>query len=178
MSPESRAAIFALYEEMDDGDDESTARAVLTKLRVNQHATAHILPVIVEDVQHWRRARQRRAEEEAMGATLQIKRELRRESAQRAQDAGVRTGPQVRSDRFKELIEQMRPLAAIPFALYDGTSVTWGEATIEQHELRAKRQRMNAAGSLRDAERHEAMIALLRSTDAKCFDDVLAREAA
>lgn len=47
------------------------------------------------------------------------------------------------------------------FARGDGTQVKWGEATIQEHRVRARRLRRLAAGNAEAAARHELAIKLL-----------------
>lgn len=52
------------------------------------------------------------------------------------------------------------------FALPDGQVVLWGDATIEQHEIRRNQFMDNAQANLEGAARHEAAIETLRSSGA------------
>lgn len=63
-------------------------------------------------------------------------------------------------------------LLASEFAIGDGTTATWGQATVEQHERRVQWQMRDAAGSMADAERHRAAIRLIEEADAVCLDEV------
>jgi hypothetical protein len=56
------------------------------------------------------------------------------------------------------------------FALGDGTFITWGAATIEQHEQRVALLRGQIAGLSATMARHVATIARLRDTGARCLD--------
>lgn len=47
------------------------------------------------------------------------------------------------------------------FARGDGTQVKWGEATLQEHQVRARRLRRLAAGNAEAAARHELAIKLL-----------------
>jgi hypothetical protein len=47
------------------------------------------------------------------------------------------------------------------FALADGTKVTWGDASREQHEWRVDMHEKNAAAGIEGAARHRAAISLL-----------------
>ena len=58
------------------------------------------------------------------------------------------------------------------FRLGDGTSVTWGQATIEQHEIRLAMLRKLRAGLDRTIEQHERALVLLRTSGAPCLEEV------
>lgn len=53
------------------------------------------------------------------------------------------------------------------FALPDGQTVLWGDATIEQHEARRNQFMDNARANIEGAARHEAAIETLRSSGAE-----------
>jgi hypothetical protein len=63
------------------------------------------------------------------------------------------------------------------FALGDGTRVTWGRATVEQHEQRIALLRKLIAGLEQTIAMHEAAIRLLRATGARCLEEIEAMEA-
>ncbi|MFL5688693.1 MAG: hypothetical protein ACJ77I_06860 [Chloroflexota bacterium] len=63
------------------------------------------------------------------------------------------------------------------FALGDGRRVTWGDATIDEHEQRIAFLTNHAAGTLETAGRHQAAIGMLAEANAACLRD-LAGEAA
>jgi hypothetical protein len=73
-------------------------------------------------------------------------------------------------------LELTEELLASPFALGDGTSVTWGEATKEQHEIRIALLTKSAVGTLETAARHGAAIRMIEEKSATCLADI--REAA
>lgn len=55
------------------------------------------------------------------------------------------------------------------FALGDSTSVTWREASVDQHELRAALLVRSASGTVETAARHRAAAQMLRDTGAPCL---------
>jgi hypothetical protein len=64
-------------------------------------------------------------------------------------------------------------LLASEFALPDGSAVTWGDATVEQHEARREMFAANAVANVEGAARHKAAITALTSADAKCLNDLV-----
>jgi hypothetical protein len=58
------------------------------------------------------------------------------------------------------------------FALGDGQRVTWGDATVEQHEQRIRFLTTQAAGTLETASRHQAAIGMIREASAMCLRDL------
>lgn len=74
----------------------------------------------------------------------------------------------------KEKIRWTHELLASSFALGDGTFVRWGDATIEQHRVRADRFVQDAASGLEAAARHQAAIQAIESINGTCLNDVIA----
>lgn len=66
-----------------------------------------------------------------------------------------------------------RELLDSKFALGDGTTTTWGEATVEQHEQRISIHRVNALGGIEGMARHEQAIHDLKSSGADCLDSLV-----
>jgi hypothetical protein len=66
-------------------------------------------------------------------------------------------------------------LLVTEFALGDGTKVTWGEATIEQHEIRLDIFTSNAHANLEGAARHAHAIDAIRMAGAARLDEVVAQ---
>ena len=58
------------------------------------------------------------------------------------------------------------------FALGDGTSVTWGRATIEQHQQRIAMLEKLQAGIAATIERHRTAIRTIESAGATCLEDI------
>lgn len=69
-------------------------------------------------------------------------------------------------NKFKDelRVEWTRELLDQKFALGDGTDVTWGHATREQHEIRLAMHKRNAIAGLEGAARHQQAIETLEST--------------
>lgn len=63
-------------------------------------------------------------------------------------------------------------LVARQFPLPDGRWVTWGQATADDHRLRAGWQRNHADACVADAVRHEDAAALLDTRKVRCLDDL------
>lgn len=68
--------------------------------------------------------------------------------------------------------DSFRALLQSPFAIGDGQKVTWGQATIEQHQRRVMYLQKLRDGIDRTIEQHQAAIALLESSAASCLDDL------
>jgi hypothetical protein len=108
-----------------------------------------------------------------------IKRELKEdrdqrfddESRQRMKELNDRHFAQMRAitDEFeRELrIKWTSELLDSPFALGDGTSVKWGDATVAQHEARADALIKHAAGTAESAARHRKAITDLTQSGAR-----------
>lgn len=69
-------------------------------------------------------------------------------------------------------LDDFRALYNTPFHLGDGNTVTWGQATIEDHERRIEKLLTLAGGIYRTVERHRNCIEILRSAGATCLAEV------
>lgn len=78
-------------------------------------------------------------------------------------------------DEYRESlhIEWTAELLDTEFALGDGTRVTWGEATAEQHRSRAELFANNAAANLEGAARHQKAVAALLESGASTLRDLV-----
>lgn len=74
-------------------------------------------------------------------------------------------------------LETTRELLSTVFALGDGTEVTWGTATIEQHKQRIEMLTKNAAGIVETASRHTAAVRMIEEAGATCLADLAERAA-
>ena len=79
-------------------------------------------------------------------------------------------------DRYTDELkmEWTEELLSSTFALADGSLVSWGSATVDQHEARRDLLLANASGNLSSAARHEAALRLLAERHAQCLDDAMA----
>ena len=64
------------------------------------------------------------------------------------------------------------------FALGDGTTVTWGEATVEQHQQRIALLTRNAAGNLQTAARHQSAVDEIERSGVACLAQAKRQESA
>ena len=71
-------------------------------------------------------------------------------------------------------VEVLGELLDAEFALGDGTSVTWGDATVEQHEVRVEMLTKMAGGTIETAARHQSAIDHLREANATSLNDLAA----
>lgn len=69
-------------------------------------------------------------------------------------------------------LETTEELLSTMFALGDGERVTWGEASIEQHEQRIALLVGNAAGNVETAARHEVAARMIREAGVTCLAEV------
>ena len=67
-------------------------------------------------------------------------------------------------------MEWTAELLSSEFALADGSKITWGEATREQHEWRADMHTRNAVAGIEGAARHRAAIDELERTGAETLN--------
>lgn len=102
----------------------------------------------------------------------QIKRELSRYKERQFRPAmgpagslADRTPDQIIDDVLAKLMDSV-------FKLSDGSEVTWGEATVDQHLDSAARYRKFAADNEAQAVRHEETAERLRMTGARCLGEL------
>lgn len=94
---------------------------------------------------------------------------LEEEEAARAREDALYHGALKRAlDRYAEdlKVKWTDELLDTTFALRDGTTTTWGEATLEQHRQRKDIFMDNAHANMEGAARHEAAIRELESSGA------------
>lgn len=75
---------------------------------------------------------------------------------------------------WRELLAGQTQTLSSCFDLPDGRQVTWGEATVEDHLLRATMQRNQANSVIEDAKRHESVAAMLVAAGKTCLNDLAA----
>jgi hypothetical protein len=76
------------------------------------------------------------------------------------------------SVRQQARLELTAELLGASFALGDGRTVTWGEATLDDHEQRIELLFGNVSGNLATIAVHERAAELLRSAGASCLNDM------
>lgn len=83
---------------------------------------------------------------------------------------------QAAMEEFKRevIVEWTTELLEASIALPDGTLVTWGEATAEQHEARKAMLEHNVFANAEAAARHEQALLLLRETGASNLNEAVA----
>lgn len=74
--------------------------------------------------------------------------------------------------RSSASLEAFQALMSQPFAIGDGTEVTWGFATIEHHQVRIGLLTKQRDGIERTIKLHEHAVSLLRDTGAICLAKV------
>lgn len=74
-------------------------------------------------------------------------------------------------------MEWTAELLAADFTLADGSRVTWGDATIQQHEERAALFQRNAVANSEGAARHLHAVAQLKGAGAPTLADLVGRAA-
>jgi hypothetical protein len=85
-------------------------------------------------------------------------------SLQRAHDANLR--------REERALLADREFLASTFRL-KGRDVTWRDATVAQHDMKSRDLRLHALGTIRSAENHEAVAAMLRRVGADSMAELL-----
>jgi len=147
--PGIKAKVTALLEEGLQEQDEITDR-ILDDTPVDEMKEM-LRPVVSWQVGHTLRDRTRSAEQRAF-----------------------RESPVERdAPRTVTVVDELRDLVSKTFVLDDGTRVTWGEATVEQHQRRAAMLRTHADRVMMTADRHERAAALIAEGGATCLADLL-----
>lgn len=78
-------------------------------------------------------------------------------------------------DKFKAdmRIEWTNELLASEFALGDGTYVTWGAASVEQHEARMKMHSANARAGVEGYARHSKAVDAIKAVNARSLNEAV-----
>lgn len=147
ISEEVRRAIEA----NPDGNAEEVARAVFARMTKQE-----LFPVLLDYV-----------------ATAQrnVVRGVEYQAFQSQYAAAMKAAPSV-AEVAAARLEDFRSLYAQTIALGDGSRVTWGRATVQDHELRLAMLLRLRAGLDKTIERHREAIAILRETGASCLEEV------
>lgn len=122
--------------------DADLARSLIETLRTRGQVDL-LLPILTDEIRRVRRHRVLRIERETFG----------REGGQPAEGGWLRLLPE-------------------SFALPDGRLVTWGDATVEDHEARLEWLRGQIHALTQDVDRHEQAIKVIREHGATCLAEV------
>lgn len=133
------------------GAADDLARRLMASVRKDD-----LLPLLVREIAHAQRHQNRWAERSAFSERFA---------------ASVSALPET-SEIAAASLDDFKALYETPFKLGDGTSVTWGAATVEQHEIRLSMLRAIRAGLDRTIARHEEAVAILRSSGAPCLEQI------
>lgn len=138
-----------------NGDDPAKIAAVV----IDEHREWAI-EMIADRIEHVRRDGVRDAERRAVASVI------------RYGDGEIRLPPQRSAlDLFRLLLHQ-------PIRLGDGRAVTWGDATIGDHEARITLLRKQRDGIDSTIQLHEQAIGTLRAAGASCLSAIPDAEAA
>lgn len=136
-----------------DDDCVAIARSLLDAVDKRE-----LLPLLIEEIRHEQRRIQRLTELRAF-ANVPF-------------EVATRSNPSSSELQTAYTPDGLRALYKTPFALGDGTRVTWGRATVEQHEMRLAMLRRLRAGLDQTIARHNEALELLRTTGVKCLEDL------
>lgn len=140
-----------LREELDHGyqAEEAYDRAAANVRK--EHLVEHFRPLGIEEARHLLRGASRRNENRVFG---------------------VGDGTLVRSESEPKVLDVRGILARTVWYRGDGTTVSWLDATIEDHEERADAQEQRAEALHVDADRHRRAAKILRETKKGRLADV------
>jgi hypothetical protein len=93
--------------------------------------------------------------------------------AKHVDELGRAIGENVAKFTAELRIEWTAELLGSDFALADGTRVTWGEATVEQHEERAAMFQRNAVANAEGAARHLHALEALKFAGRETLNDLV-----
>lgn len=135
-----------------EGDPRELATAIVAR-----HTKSDLIPFIAEEIKGQQREVQRRVEDEAF---IPMREHFREASL------AMPTPDEMAS------LENFRALYRTPFRLGDGTTATWGSASLDQHERRLSMLLKLRAGLDKTIERHQEAIRILKATGAPCLEEV------
>lgn len=133
--------------------DHDAAMNALKILKVTEPALSMLSPLVIRDVQIFRRSATHATEAEVP-------------MPEPASKDASKTSPLLRAE-----------LLAETFALGDGRRVRWGEATEEDHAARIEFLTRQIRGTQQTIGRHASAIDLLREHEAKCLDQIAGSDA-
>lgn len=145
--------IATVAREDPEGDKYELARSVVAKF-----TKSDLVPLVAEEIEH-QRTIARRSQEDAAFAPL-----LKRFTA--ASDS-------MPSPVELASLDSFRALYKTSIKLGDGTTTTWGSASLAQHEQRLDMLLKLRAGLDKTIERHEEAIRILRASGAPCLEEVM-----
>lgn len=128
-------AIRALVQDKPDGDPEMLARQLLKK-----HQGASLVTLIVREIALVQRSMVRDTEKSTFASAFR--------------NGGGADVPEVDMSIFKRLFEKA-------FSLGDGTVVSWGDATLEQHQMRIAMLVKQREGLDDTIERHRRAVQII-----------------
>lgn len=166
VEPSSQQTIYQLISEQSDRyqhlDDRTVARRVLAE--IPRRRLDVLLPLIEHHVATQRRQNARAAEDAAFAKDEADRARRRREGIERRQlhieDDARRPSPDV----FTQVLDVMFTVG--------GVRVSWGDATVEQHEGRASELHSHAMGTMRTRQRHLRAVGVLRAADCKTLREL------
>lgn len=83
--------------------------------------------------------------------------------------AGIGLGRQVKLDAVRA---QFAPLFKTQIAVGDGHTVTWGSATVAQHQMRIAMLEGKIGGLALTVQRHKMAISLIESAGVTCLEEI------
>lgn len=182
-------AVIALASRLSAENGEASPGAVadLTLKEADQSAVWQLARLaLVLHVQDVRRATVRAIEASSLPLPPQETTEERRVRWQRQRedkearamgrflDRAEVLSPVLEEYRQRVTLEVTEELLASRFALGDGRSVTWGSASVEDHNQRVALLMANASGNLETAARHQIAIERIQLAGAHCLSEVAA----
>lgn len=172
------------YEAEDSGDTEIDAASISAQIPAEKRP--RVLRTLIErELIEARREEARRVERDSEyeAAERRRKREYRKEREQHREEWEQRHGRPysawgamvVALDELKESvrIETTDELLRTSFALGDGTTTTWGEATIAQHRQRVELLTGNVLGNMHTIALHESAISMIEDVRGSCLADTV-----
>lgn len=162
-------------------DAPAAAEAIVRRMSATERSTAAMLYVATE-IRRAHRARVLEAEREAEAtpdarqarAGARLEQEAEREEWRTKRTAGMFRAIQDSLELYaaEMQIQWTRELLGSEFALADGTHVTWGSATVAQHEARQQMLTRNAAANAEAASRHARAVSDIRACGAECLNEI------
>jgi hypothetical protein len=150
--------------------------------QMNPHQVHLMARVLLEDrVFNIRRKRVQQIEHEADPLVPSPKKKRRVKEIMSTARRQYWDGIDARIKKAHEALSLVEGLEAIgvttdlleaTFFLGDGTEVTWGAATAEQHATRIELLMSKASGTMETASRHVAAIRMIEDNNVKCLNDL------
>lgn len=181
VSTDLHARIDAVLDENPNAEHHDVAKWILNDLREADRLIDELLTLVADEVWRHKRTRARRKEHEAFGNKHEeesVEEPAEEDVLDDQSRSETHRGPVVEDTTFRltpEVLAGRRMIVNETFAIPGtGRRVTWGEATIADHEKRIGWLEQFIRGNQRTADQHRTVVRELRAAECNTLNELLA----